>query len=169
MPYFTIGEDVCAYRRFCNWYSTLHICFLVFVFNSKKWARIHGDLQAINLLQFSPPPTSKNPSCINHHVPIILLSPCSKICTPQLILGFIGYIFASSLGTAFSSRPPWPRQRTASRYVPTPMPAARGPRVSKFQPYRAQIGTSLFVLRLVSLKLSWSLVLESIDEQKLRL
>lgn len=43
MPYFTIGEDVCAYRRFCNWYRTLHICFLVFFFFlSKKWARIHG-------------------------------------------------------------------------------------------------------------------------------
>lgn len=32
---------------------------LFFFFYSKKWARIHGDLQAINLLQFSPPPTSK--------------------------------------------------------------------------------------------------------------
>lgn len=45
--------------------------------------------------------SQKNPSCINHHVPLILLSPCSKICTPQLILGFIGYIFASSLGVHF--------------------------------------------------------------------
>lgn len=36
MPYFTIGEDVCAYRRFCNLYRTLHICFLVFFCTQKS-------------------------------------------------------------------------------------------------------------------------------------
>lgn len=43
---------------------------------------------------------------------------------------------------SFSSRPPWPRQRTASRYVPTPMAEAKGPRVPNFQPYHGQNGTS---------------------------
>lgn len=148
--------------------STLHICSLVF-FTSKKWARIHGDLQAIDLLQLSPPPTSKKPEL--YQSPRTSDSPFTMQQNMHTTAHsrFYRLYFCFKFRTAFSSRPPWPRQRTASRYVPTPMPAARGPRVSNFQPYRAQNGTSLFVLRLVSLKLCWSLVLESIDEQKLRL
>lgn len=68
-----IGEGVCAYRRFCTRYSTSPMTFLVF-FSSKKWARIDGDLQAINL-QLSPPPAPNNPSSTIHQVSTPL-SPC---------------------------------------------------------------------------------------------
>lgn len=51
---------------------------------------------------------------------------------------FIVYIVAANLGNHFLPV----RHGLVSRYVPTPMAEAKGPRVPNFQPYHGQNGTS---------------------------
>lgn len=140
MPYSTIGEDVCASRRFSNRYSTLPTCSLVyFPPPSKKWARIDGGLQAINLLQFAPPPALKNPSFINHQVsiPLSLCIYDVKYAIHYSFSVLFVYIFASSLGMHFLPvRHGLVKERQAVTFrLRCQRPRAQG--VSNFQPYHA--------------------------------
>lgn len=141
VPYST-SEDVCACRRFCNRYSTLPICFLVFSIKNvggNRWWSV-GDSSSSIFATTCPKKFEF------YQLPCLPFYHAYMMQNMHFITHsgfFIVYIVAASLGKHFLPvRHGLVKERQAVSYVPTPMPEAKGPRVPNFQPYHGQNGTS---------------------------